>query len=320
MWRVIKYSLLVLVISFFVLLGIFLIRYQQVKAGNNDEGINLCHSTSSESNPYIPIEVNKSGLLNGHIFHGEDIIPPFTYNVWEKTGSHYECPTSNSAYGSWWFGKTCKKKIGGHWKYAYPVEVDDYGWVEHQYDGKNWDNEGEAIWNNGCVFPEPEEVLGCTDPEALNYDEEANKDDGTCEYEEDEEEEEQEVVTEVAADTTCHDCSVAAPVCQDGSIVSLPGNLHVLRDGAKATVKYQPTGGDLVDVYFKEVGQVFWTHSKGDQPNNGYVEIDSLNPSLGYIFGVRQHQGCGSGETVVAVVIDGAVVRLFPMSSWQWSK
>ena len=30
-----------------------------------------------------------------------------------------------------------------------------------------------------CCVPE---VLGCTDPNAINYDEDATEDDGTCEY------------------------------------------------------------------------------------------------------------------------------------------
>jgi len=137
----------------------------KVSAGNNqnNDKVKICHSTSSHSNPYIENEPDKSGDLNGHVGHTGgvypaepwgDIIPPFDYQVWEKVGSHEECPTSNSAYSFIWApGKTCHKLIGGHLKFAYPITVDDYDWVTHNFPGMNWNPDGQAIWDNDCEIP-----------------------------------------------------------------------------------------------------------------------------------------------------------------------
>lgn len=46
-------------------------------AKNNDKGhipITICHRTGSESNPYVTITIDQSGL-NGHMHHQGDIIP-----------------------------------------------------------------------------------------------------------------------------------------------------------------------------------------------------------------------------------------------------
>lgn len=119
--------------------------------GCKQNEVRICHATGSDSNPYVENCPSKSGDLNGHDGHSNDIIPSFSYLVWEKTGSHWECP--DHGYGSFHTGMTCKKWIGGHWKWAYAVKVDDYDWVEHQYPGKNWDVDGQTIWNNDCVPP-----------------------------------------------------------------------------------------------------------------------------------------------------------------------
>lgn len=110
-----------------------------------------------------------------------------------------------------------------------------------------------------------------------------------------------------------------APVCQDGTTINLPANFHVIRNGTEATLKWWPTEADQVNVFYKEVGSPVWTHALADQPNNGNVVIGMLKPELGYVFGIMQKRGCGSGELVTAVVVDGAFNRLFPMSYWQWN-
>lgn len=112
------------------------------------------------------------------------------------------------------------------------------------------------------------------------------------------------------------------PVCTDGTVLQLPANFHVVRDGEQATVKWFGTGGNMADVYFKEVGQANWTHAIGDVPNKEYNEVvvHSLNPALGYEFGVRQHNGCGGGQTATSVVVDGPEPVTFPFSFWIWTQ
>lgn len=47
-------------------------------AGGSDH-IRICHGTGSATNPYVSIEPSKTGVVEGHDGHGDDIIPPFTY-------------------------------------------------------------------------------------------------------------------------------------------------------------------------------------------------------------------------------------------------
>jgi len=84
--------------------------------------------------------------------------------------------------------------LQGHEGHEYdvipPFHFDDNGTIL-SYPGKNWTPENEALWNSGGCDGEYEEeeepVLGCMDPEATNYDENATEDDESCEYEEEEE-------------------------------------------------------------------------------------------------------------------------------------
>jgi len=116
-----------------------------------------------------------------------------------------------------------------------------------------------------------------------------------------------------------------APICGDGSIVSLPIDFHVVRSGSDATLIWYKNGGDLVNIYYKEVGQANWTHAVGDVPNvdpiNNYV-IHALVPATGYIFAIEQHNGCGGGQLVQSVVVDGPsyLPVLWQFSYWQWSE
>jgi len=158
-----KFLYLLGVIGFLSILFIFLLPLTIVNAGSNlAHKIDICHRTSSHTNPYNLINVDKNATVGGHDDHdgpiwyegivGDwgDIIPPYTYYEWEVVGSHEECPSSPSAYGQWAPGKTCMIGHGQNKKYAYPITVDDYGFVEHQYPGKNWTTEGQAIWGNDC--------------------------------------------------------------------------------------------------------------------------------------------------------------------------
>ena len=113
----------------------------------------------------------------------------------------------------------------------------------------------------------------------------------------------------------------SAPVCTDGTVLELPVNFFVVRNKDLAELKWVPTNGSQVNVFYKENGQSGWTHAIGDQPNNGYLLITYLDPNFGYTFALMQKNGCGSGELVQSVVIDPpANGKIFPFSFWQWSK
>lgn len=119
-----------------VLLGLWVLRtYVFAK----DDKVKVCHATASESNPYVEEYPDKDGDVSGHDGHEGDIIPPFDY---------YECPKDWWDYTSWDSKKPCKMKVLGHWKYADKEK--------HTYDGKNWDKDGQEIWENDCEVSQPE--------------------------------------------------------------------------------------------------------------------------------------------------------------------
>jgi hypothetical protein len=115
-----------------------------------------------------------------------------------------------------------------------------------------------------------------------------------------------------------------APQCTDGSTTQLPANIHVVRDGKKATVNFFITEGDRANVYYRVVGQKEWQHAVASLlPNaDNFVSytIEGLNPNLGYDFGIQQVRGCGGGNLVTAVVVDGPNAQVFGLSYWEWSK
>lgn len=122
--------------------------------------------------------------------------------------------------------------------------------------------------------------------------------------------------------------SASAPVCSDGSTIKLPANPHVLRSGSDATVNWFQTEADEANIYYKEVNEANWTHSVRDikvpTDNNPErfvsVTIHDLDPKLGYTFGIQQKHGCGGGETVIAVIVDGPTTQLFQFSYWEWGR
>lgn len=118
--------------------------------------------------------------------------------------------------------------------------------------------------------------------------------------------------------------STNAPVCPDGNTVNLPANPHVLRAGESATVNFFLTEGDSANIYWRVVGKSEWEHSfsnaKPNSDNFVSFTIHGLDPNLGYDFGVQQKKGCGGGQLVTAVVVDGPQPQLFHFSYWEWSK
>lgn len=113
---------------------------------------------------------------------------------------------------------------------------------------------------------------------------------------------------------------VTTPVCRDGQVLQLPANFHVIRRGEVAILKWNPTGGSQVNVFYRENENDNWTHALGDQTNNGYIEIKNLKPEIGYTFGLQQKNGCAGGELVTAVVIDppSRWWKIFTLSYWHW--
>lgn len=96
--------------------------------------VTICHSTGSNSNPYIQQHPSASGDVDGHNDHNGgvfpadpwgDIIPPFDYD-------------------------------------------------EEHYSGKNWNTAGQAIWENDCAVPTPptdlcENVVGTQETLPAGY-------------------------------------------------------------------------------------------------------------------------------------------------------
>ena len=103
-------SLVALVISLGSLFGLAVLSAPAAMAGDSPT-VAICHATSSDTNPYESLTVNKNSVINeGHGSHDRDIIPPFEYA--EKKGD--------------------------------PLIT---------YPGKNWNDEGKAIYANSCVKP-----------------------------------------------------------------------------------------------------------------------------------------------------------------------
>lgn len=325
-----------------------------------DDGhqVTFCHATPPDTaaEGYTKLTSDKDSIFkDGHgNQHDADILPQFDYQVWEKTGTQLVCTPGYSEYGN---ATQCRKWHGGwngYWEYQNKVSEDVFGWVTHTFNAKG----DQSILANNCVVPPVDvcpnldgnqatvpggyhleegqcvpnqivcdegqhevegecvndPILGCTDRSATNFDPEATEDDKSCTY-----------PTQTITTTETPLTPAGAPICQDGNILALPIAFQVLREGDKATLTWYKTGGDKVNIYFKEVGQANWTHAVGDVPNvdpkNVFV-VDHLVPSVGYIFAIEQHQGCAGGQLVQSVVVDGPVYKsvVFEFSYWQWSK
>lgn len=88
--------------------------------GENDDKVKICHATESAQNPYFENYPNKSGDVQGHDDHDDDIIPPFSYTR-RVCIPHFGCFN-----------------------------------VPAFYPGHNWSAPFIAIWNNDCELPEPD--------------------------------------------------------------------------------------------------------------------------------------------------------------------
>jgi hypothetical protein len=121
--------------------------------------------------------------------------------------------------------------------------------------------------------------------------------------------------------------STDAPVCTDGATVKLAANPHVVRHGTSAEVNFFLTDGDGAIVWYKEVGSDHWQFSVTKEQVAPFINSDHyasvpvnfLKPGVGYTFGVTQTKGCGGGEYVTAVVVDGPKSQTFAFSYWEWA-
>jgi hypothetical protein len=99
-----------------------------VQGGDNN--VTLCHRTASNSNPYVTETVDAAAIINlpnGHKYHD----------------------------GPVWF-----PGIVGKWGDIIPPF--DFG-PGLQYEGKNWDSEGQAIYQNDCAAAAPAGVTVTTE-------------------------------------------------------------------------------------------------------------------------------------------------------------
>ena len=216
------------------------------------------------------------------------------------------------------------------------------------WNGRNWNTAGQAIWNNDCNVPQPSptpipptstpeptevplsptptivepsptpvepsptpEVSPTPKPECENDCATPTPSPRPTEIPQ---------PTETPFPQSCRGCDEkpSAPMCPNSDTTVAAQNFHILRNGSQAIAKWVPTAGNQVNLYYREVGQTAWTHSVRDEANDGYLEIGYLNPSLGYEFGLQQKADCGGGP-VTAVVIDPPVTKwtLFRVSYYQ---
>ena len=175
-------------VAFVAIVAIVLMVAAEVRATPQTK-VTLCHETSSASNPWVEITVDKSSVIelpNGHHYHEGDIIPLFDYQ--EVTGFKVEhrdkwkiivwLPWSD------WKDGPCPWQNSGLYKCEVRVEPII---STLQYAGKNMGTTfynaagvgytGAFILGNGCEMPV--DIPGCMDPEAENYNPEATVDDGT---------------------------------------------------------------------------------------------------------------------------------------------
>lgn len=132
-------------------------------SASDDHKIKICHATSSTSNPYTFNNVDKNATAGGHSGHNGsvwtfgasswgDIIPPYSYTEREVVSTTLECPNNYTPSTMTCPGQ-CRKVSGNGPTCKSKIVVDVYGDVTHQYAGKNWTTEGQAVYNNNCYVP-----------------------------------------------------------------------------------------------------------------------------------------------------------------------
>lgn len=145
-----------LVLPLFVFAFLLISFPAQVVDAHPDDShkVNICHATSSLTNPYNLISVDKNSTASGHDSDHNDIIPPFTYTVSEVVSTNWVCPNNYTASSMTCPGRCYKNsQPSDSSKCVNKISQDVYGNVDHTYVGLNWTTDGQAIWNNKCVVP-----------------------------------------------------------------------------------------------------------------------------------------------------------------------
>ena len=260
-----------------ILGGLVLVKFAYATQ-TNPHKIIICHATGSNSNPFSQIEVDSSAIdgignsdhnRNGHQ-NGEDIIPP-TYNNGQQ----------------------------GYWS------------------SRNWNASGQAIWRNDCnsILPSPTISPTITisptatpsatpSPSVSPSPTPIDECDGDCEQEPTPTPIDMPRVTPTETPSTPSSNNAVAPQCGVKNVEARVVNPHVYRNGDSAIVKWWPTAGNLVNIYYKQVGSPTWQYAT-QRANTGSEEINGLG-TLDITFGIEEVDGCGGGVTSdVYQIVDG---------------
>ncbi|MET3718497.1 MULTISPECIES: hypothetical protein [unclassified Arthrobacter] len=155
-----------------------------------DHKITICHATGSESNPYVSVTIDLHAL-KAHLDHqnGDDIIPandgkvlPWGQNldkldIWNAGCAVPEDHGNGHGHGNGEDGHkvTICHATGSESNPYVEITVDFKGVKAHaqhgddiipgnsKWEGQNWDEDGQATYNNGCV-PCPPEVVTPEEP------------------------------------------------------------------------------------------------------------------------------------------------------------
>lgn len=107
-----------------------------------------------------------------------------------------------------------------------------------------------------------------------------------------------------------------ASTCGVNAVSIPPQNAHLIRNANKADIKWVPSVGEEVNVYYKLNSSNNWQYSVRDEKNDGFVVIGNLNPNKGYTFGIQQKNGCGGG--IIAIIVDPpAKGKIFRVSRYE---
>jgi hypothetical protein len=82
-----------------------------------------------------------------------------------------------------------------------------------------------------------------------------------------------------------------------------PANFHLYRNGELADLRWSPTEGDTVNIYWKNPSAGDWEHSLINTPNDGNEIVGNLG-SYDWTFGLAQVNG-NCNESDIVEVVDG---------------
>ena len=210
----------------------------------------------------------------------------------------YKCPTNNDAYDHNSQGdKVCSKYLHGHTKWADSIadvagHKEHRHWIDTTYSFTAKVSNGDAYCDQD-TWVEPTykdcpvvDVLGCIDPEAENYNSEANVSDNSCTYKQDDPKDEPK--NEPSKPNTFHEdkrCLLAKPPLVTWSSY----------DSSTETLNWSAEGGDKVELRF---GWEKPYQFKVILENDGHEKV-GVGTAIGYFFNnfeMRTLNGCKKGD------------------------